>query len=274
MSFKSKLGFGASTFTYAMFLTMVPGQAADVSAPVDLCAVSGVNAKASGSGGWYESEPDDGARFQGDASLSLPLGCLLGLQFDGSFGDLAGDGAGGVAAHLFMRDPDQYLLGAYASYSGVDDVDIWRVGAEAHLYLNNVSLEVLAGFEDADVTGDDFFTATNLAFYPTENLRLSIGYEHFQEIDAAAAGFEWQVDGLGLPVSLFAHGAIGDDDYATVFGGVTLYFGGEEKSLIRRHREDDPDNAISKLLVKQGDAAPVSPPTSPPPPPPPPPPVP
>ena len=251
MSFKSKLGFGASTFTYAMFLTMVPGQAADISSPVDLCAVSGFNAKTSGSGGFFDSEANDGERVQGEASLALPLGCLLGLQLDAGFGDLGGDEAGGVAAHLFTRDPNQYLFGAYGSYSAIDNVDIWRVGAEAQLYLNNVSFEVLGGFEDADVTGSDFFTASNVAFYPTDNLRLSLGYEHFQEVDAATAGFEWQVDGLGLPVSLFANGAVGDNHFATAYAGITLYFGGEEKSLIRRHREDDPTNDVMKLLVKQ-----------------------
>jgi hypothetical protein len=260
MSFKSKLGFGASTFTYAMFLTLVPGQAADVSTPVDLCAVSGVNAKASGSGGFFDSDANDGERVQGEASLSLPLGCLLGLQLDAGFGDLGGDDAGGVAAHLFMRDPNQYLLGAYGSYSVIDGVDVWRVGAEAQLYLDNISFEALAGFENADVTSDDFFTASNVAFYPTDDLRLSLGYQHFQEVDAATAGFEWQVDGLGLPVSLFANGAVGDNHFATAYAGVTLYFGGEEKSLIRRHREDDPDNAVMELLVKKDKAAPLPPP--------------
>jgi hypothetical protein len=185
---------------------------------------------------------------------------------DAGFGDLGGDEAGGAAAHLFMRDPNQYLFGAYASYSAIDNVDVWRVGGEAEFYLNNVSLEVLAGFEDADITNGDFFTSSNLAFYPTDNLRLSVGYQHFQEVDAAAAGLEWQIDGLGLPVSLFANGAVGDNDFATAYAGITLYFGGEEKSLIRRHREDDPDNDVMKLLVKEDKAAAPSPPSPPSPP--------
>ena len=264
MSFKSKLMFGATTFTYGMFLTVMPGYAADISAPADLCAVSDFNGKASGSGGFYDSEANDGERVQGEASLSLPLGCLLGLQLDGAFGDLAGDDAGGVAAHLFTRDPNQYLFGAYASYSGIDNVDVWRVGAEAQLYLDNISFEMLGGFEDAHITGSDFFTASNVAFYPDDNLRLSVGYEHFQEIDAATAGFEWQIDGLGLPVSLFANGAVGDNHFATAYAGVTFYFGGQEKSLIRRHREDDPSNDIMKLLVKQNRAVAPSPPPGPP----------
>jgi len=33
---------------------------------------------------------------------------------------------------------------------------------------------------------------------------------------------------------------VGDNEFATVYGGIRFYFGGPEKSLIRRHREDDP----------------------------------
>ncbi len=271
MSFKTKLGFGASTFTYAIFLSLTPGQAADVAAPVDSCAISGFNAKTSASGGFYQSDASNGGRIQGDASLSMPLGCWLGLQMDAGFGDLAGDEAGGVAAHLFTRDPNQYLLGAYAGYSAVDSNEILRVGAEAQLYVNNLSFEVLAGYEEADDQGKGFFTASNIAFYPTDDLRLSVGYKHFLDVDAATAGLEWQVGGLGVPVSLFASGAVGDNDYASVFGGITFYFGGEEKSLIRRHREDDPSNEVMNLLVKSEKKSNVVSPPSPPPPSPPPP---
>ena len=35
-------------------------------------------------------------------------------------------------------------------------------------------------------------------------------------------------------------GRLGEDGYTSVMAGVSLYFGGEDKSLIRRHREDDP----------------------------------
>ena len=44
----------------------------------------------------------------------------------------------------------------------------------------------------------------------------------------------------GLPVSLTVEGQLGEDGYSSVLAGLSLYFGGEDKSLIRRHREDDP----------------------------------
>ena len=45
--------------------------AADVD-PGCIPAVSAVNGKIQGAGGYYEDEVSDGARFQGIASLSLP----------------------------------------------------------------------------------------------------------------------------------------------------------------------------------------------------------
>ena len=44
----------------------------------------------------------------------------------------------------------------------------------------------------------------------------------------------------GVPVSLKLDGRVGEEGFASVMAGVSLYFGGEDKSLIRRHREDDP----------------------------------
>lgn len=46
-----------------------------------------------------------------------------------------------------------------------------------------------------------------------------------------------------LPASVepwFAEGRISENDYEGIWCGVTFYIG-DDKSLIRRHREDDPD---------------------------------
>lgn len=39
-----------------------------------------------------------------------------------------------------------------------------------------------------------------------------------------------------------AEGRVGEDSYHGVWGGVRFYFGQKDKTLIRRHREDDPTN--------------------------------
>jgi hypothetical protein len=237
----------------------------DVIPPFDLCAVSGLNGKLEGAGGFIDNEADDGGRAHLLGSVSVPLNCAWGLQVDAGIGDLAGSTAGGLAAHLFTRDPTSHLLGAYAQWGAVGSDDVWRLGAEAEYYLGNISLEGLAGWEDTDSSGSDLFAALTLAYYPQDNLRLNVGYQRFFDTDAAAAGFEWLpvTSIIGSPVSFFAHAAVGDDDYATVFGGVRIYFGGPDKSLIRRHREDDPGaKGIFQLLNEnaQSSAAAIVPP--------------
>lgn len=222
--------------------------------PSTACAVSALNGKFEGAGGYFEdngSSPD--GRGHGALSLTMPLGCELGFQLDGAFGTLGGQEAGGVGVHLFTRDPARYLFGAFASYSAIDNFtltnDIFRVGGEGEFYLGQFSFEGLVGYEDADIGSDDWFGQFTAAFYATDNIRLSAGYRHFLSTDAGIASIEWQPDGLGLPVSLFVEGQVGSNDYASVFGGFRFHFGAGDKSLKRRHREDDPGNTLMNLLA-------------------------
>ena len=54
-----------------------------------------------------------------------------------------------------------------------------------------------------------------------------------------SAGAEYLLHVRGTAVSLFGEGRIGEDDYKAAFGGLRVYFGQRDKTLIRRHREDD-----------------------------------
>jgi len=257
---KKSLVFAVSTA--AMLAVSGAAQAADLDTAC-VQAVSGFNGKIEGAAGFIDQDisivngpvigSDDGARFHGAGSLSLPLGCLLGVQVDAAAGDLAGQTFVGGAAHVFMRDPSSYLVGVHGMYTNIDsalvpgDNDIWRVGPEVEFYLNNFSVEAWAGLESSDSNGEDFFATVDLAMYATEDLRLNVGFRRFLDMNAFAAGAEWQVSDT-MPVSLFVEGQVGENDYATVFGGVKFYFGGEQKSLIRRHREDDPKNRVPDLV--------------------------
>lgn len=217
-------------------------------------AVSGFNTKFSGEGGLYD---DEGAGFfQG--SLTTPLGHAFGFQADGVVGGIDGglddDTLGGGALHLFTRDPSSYLLGIYASYHTWDSIDIARVAAEGELYMGRTIVSGIAGWEDVDVPGrlnglqvitkddDHFFTELDLSYYPGDNLRLAIGYHYEDEASLGVAQFEYMPQWSSLPgASLFATGYFGEEDYARITGGLRVYFGSErDKSLIRRHREDDP----------------------------------
>ena len=240
-----------TSFTFAL-LVSVPVWAADV-AKTDLCAVSGVNGKLYGEGGLVDADGiDSDGKFQGVGSLSLPLGCQLGVQFDAGAGSFGAADAVGVGGHLFMRDPQSYLFGIHGTYEnwdfdGVSDsADVWHVGAEAEFYFDNLSLEAWAGLQDTSVTNADFFGRVTAAAYVTDDLRLAAGWRHSDDFNSGVINGEWQLS--SMPLSLTAEAEFGEDSYMAVTAGVKFYFGGSEKSLIDRHRQDDPVDGLFDFI--------------------------
>lgn len=238
MSYKTSLMGASSALVIALMNQASAVQAADVASD-PLCAVSGFNGKAEIIGGYSENDDEDGdALLSGLGSLSMPLGCDLGLQLDVGVVDELDNTTYGGAAHLFMRDPNSYLLGVTGGYFDSGDVNIWAVGPEAELYAGQFSVEAWAGFADIDSDGDAF-AIVDAAFYPTDDFRLSVGATIIGDQEFLRARMEYQFAG---PVSASLGAKIGENDYFAVSAGLSLYFGGSDKSLIRRHREDDPRN--------------------------------
>ena len=241
-------------------------------------AVSAPNGKAAIRGG---AQDGDGA-FYGDIAYTMPLGHSFGLQVDGVFGHFGktDDGVARGAAHLFWRDPGMGLLGLYGSATTVDSSEFYQIGVEAQAYLGRLSLEGKVGAEEADLDDGSFWIAT-AAYYFTDNLRGWVGARHtnFRDDNKIAPGdvgvrgpghigvigLEYQTKWVDdrRAVSLFGEGRVGEDDYDAVWAGVRIYFG-PNKTLIRRHREDDPVTDIPDLIE-------ITEPLPPPPPPPPPP---
>lgn len=253
--FAKVIGSAVATGTFGFGMMLTGALAADVD-PGCVPAVSALNGKIEGAGGYYEDDVGDGARFQGVASLSLPLGCLFGAQVDIGAGDLDGDGFFGAGGHLFMRDPSSYLLGIHGQYIDLNGEDIFRIGPEAELYLDNVTLSAMAGFEDVEsFDTDDVVAQVEAAYYVSDNFKLYAGYRHFLPIDAGAIGFEFQPE--TLPGSVFVDAMAGSDDYVSVMGGLRFYFGAEDKSLKARHREDDPGHFFNLLARVAEDCVPV-----------------
>lgn len=224
------------------------------SVPTLLPAVSGVNGKLALQGGSFDEEGFGVAT----GSISLPLGTSFGFQADGLAGVRDGDFVGGIAGHLFWRDPAFGLLGAYGSYVRRDDIDadISRLAIEGEYYWNQWSVEAIIGAEflDADnaIVADDtnFFDFVDVSYYATEDLKLSVGHRYTGERHAAALGVEYQLQQTVFDqgVSLFAEGRIGEEDYKGIWAGARIYLG-DNKSLIRRHREDDPRNRLTDDLI-------------------------
>jgi hypothetical protein len=255
-----------------------PGQVATVPAGVDrytpppgpLPAVSGLNFKLEGAGGVFNGT---GAGY-GAGALAVPLGQRFGLQFDAIAGVAGSNTFLGAGAHLFWRDPSIGLLGGYASASHTDGrpayatnnkagATVLKGGVTGELYLGQFSLEALVGIEGGDIkTG--FFDKADVAFYPTDDWRVSVGHRYDNRRNAAAFGTEFQVPlDIGTGMSLFAEARYGEDNYKAAFGGVKFYFGSGEKSLIRRHREDDPQIYLTEDFIALGKNHPNTGPTGP-----------
>ena len=230
------------TGTIAAGLYGSVSMAADIETATALPAVSAPNGKIEIGGGWADIDDlGDDEVFRGGAAFSFPVGDMFGIQADLTALDAYGETAIGGAAHFFTRDPNAYLLGAYGGYVDAGPANVWYVGPEAELYLDNISIEAVGGVMDiSNGGGTEFYAMGKVALYATENLRLSVGASTVANFESANAGLEWFMGDTGLPVSLTVDGQLGEDGYTSVMAGLSLYFGGEDKSLIRRHREDDP----------------------------------
>jgi hypothetical protein len=167
---------------------------------------------------------------------------------------------GGGGLHLFTRDPSSYLLGLYGSYHTWDSIEIWRAAVEFQVYVRQFSVEGLAGYESvngplastglAAVTSDDnhAFGLVDFAYYPIDDLKLYVGYHYEDATSLGSAGVEYLLRASGSPMSLFAKSDFGDSQLNRVTGGLKIYFGTNPgKSLIERHRTEDPGNYTPKF---------------------------
>ncbi len=213
--------------------------------PGSLPAVSALNGKVSVFGGSQDGSGKSGGVYGVAGSITAPIGFAYGLQVDG----LAGSGQGaafyGIGGHLFWRDPARGLIGLYSSYLNWDvsngtktGFDIGKFGVEGAAYLGRFSLEGLAAYQFGSASG--FTGRAVVAYYPIDNLRLDAGVRYVDGpgtmglVDA-----EWRPhDSSGL--TLFASGAFGSNSFSQILGGARYYFGDSGKSLIDRHRQDDP----------------------------------
>ena len=245
------------TVTFAATLLASTAWSADIGKG-DLPAVSAINGKIEFSAGWADIDPiDPTAVFQGGASLSIPVGDRFGLQADIAALSEFGDTYRGAALHAFTRNPDSYLLGLAGGFGAANAATFQFIGPEAEFYADRVSIEAWAGFMNLDLAGvqsSQFFGFGDVAYYPDDNLRLSVGASTVAGFKSGHINGEWQFSDSGLPLSLTAEGRVGDAGYVTASLGLKLYFGAEDKTLIRRHREDDPRNRSLDISQAAGSA--------------------
>jgi hypothetical protein len=208
-------------------------------------AVSAINGKFSLEGGAIGGGgTSSSATGTAQGSITTPLGSSFGLQVDGVASLADNSFLGGGAAHLFWRDPQVGLVGPIVALAGDRGATIGWYGGEGELYAGAFTLGALAGYQSASspfnlVQSGGFYQGT-LTAYPTADLALTVGGGQVAGIVAGLARVEFQPAFIDRhDVSFFVDSSVGEDGFYRVTGGVRFYFG-PEKSLIRRHREDDP----------------------------------
>jgi hypothetical protein len=232
--------------------------------PQPLPAVDGINGKIAGFGGGA----DKSNGFYGTSgSLSIPLAQQWGAQIDGGIGSLDGSGWSHGAGHVFWRDPAIGLVGAYGSYShwnGMDTLtfghisaNTGRYSAEGEYYLSRWTLSGLVGVETVSINSgalpffipNRFFDSVSASYYVTDNFELSIGHLYTLGCHGLSLGGEYGFAlGGGRMASLFAAALFAEGGNNAVLGGLRFYFGQHDKTLIDRHRQDDPYDLGTTLL--------------------------
>ena len=235
----------------------IASEPASVAEPVDADrpAVDGVNAKFSVGHSLGGAEI-----YWGGGSVAVPLSHRFGFQLDGvaaeadagMFGDLSIYGA---AVHLFWRDPSRALVGFYGSTIHIAEfggLDLHVAALESEHYWDRVTLESLVGLSYGDIVDPELYSMSTLAYYPTDNLRLHARHTYVYGSNNFTLGGEWALNtNSATTASLFANGTASDGGETTAMAGLRLYLGQREKSLIRRHREDDPPGETVILLMNE-----------------------
>ena len=234
-------------------------------------AVDGLNWKADVLGGSIGHQSIGGVR----GVVAMPVGNQFGLQFDVQAGALGGYAFGNVVGRYFWRDPASKLFGIHVSqtaWNRFGGVYATHISPEFEFYWGRWTFRGLTGIEfgnsgsrsDTITTaapgggggggvlttvstfteGYDvktrFFDQIDLKYYFTDNWMGYVGHRYLGGKHALALGTEYALGMRGGKLAtIFAEGRAGQGAFEGLWGGLRVYLG-KDKSLIRRHREDDP----------------------------------
>lgn len=213
-------------------------------APGNLPAVDGYNGKIAGVGG----AKDGNATGFADLNLTIPVGHRYGVQFDAGLGSHDGHFVHVTGAHLFWRDPSHGLAGIEIVHgrSAGPNFSLLRIGLEGEYYYRNWTFQLRGGFQTLDIERGGYVDAF-VSWYPDPNLRIRAGGQlaHGARSNRFIGSAEYLFATSGTTgFSAFLDGSVGQDGFTNFFVGLRLHLGRKAKTLIRRHREDDPEGLV------------------------------
>ena len=197
-------------------------------------------------------------------TISVPLSHSFGAQFDVGSGVYGNRVMGDASAHVFWRDPDKGLVGAYGSgqyLSGQIGSGVWRGAGEFESYIGSFTGRALIGIQGQsqysagvntqqysfyDVQSifyspNRFFDHLELTYYPIQDLALSVGHIYSFGMNGVTSSAEYllpQFSGKDAAPAVYVETNYAWNNAASLVGGLRVYFGNKPNSLIRRQRED------------------------------------
>ena len=191
-------------------------------------------------------------------TITIPVGERFGVQADVSLSTASGF-TGSTALHVFTRDPASYLIGGTLGAVRTPGATVLAAGPEAELYLDRWTLEAWAGVAlnmptaPAGPSHVGAFGMGGVAYYPTDDWKLSLDVSSLDGYNAIEFGSEYLLRNFELPVAVTGTAHLGQDGAARFMLGLRGYFGPDpDKSLLRRHREDDPSDRAVGLMTAVG----------------------
>ena len=208
-------------------------------------AVSEVNGKVSVESGVTGAFGRSSAVGTLQGAITAPIGHSFGVELDGFASTSRNVFSGGGLVQFFWRDPELGMAGPFAGLAGSSGARLALLGGMGELFGRNVTLQGFGGYVDV-ASGSALPGAYGalyggrLTLYPDPNLAISIGGASAIGRASGSAQVEYLPDLTPRRnLSFFVSAGAGDNQSYRVTGGIRLYFG-PTKSLIRRHREDDP----------------------------------
>lgn len=239
--------------TTAVLVCAAPAKSQDA-----LPAVDGLSGKLRLSGATADGDNSAGV----EGAITFPLAHRFGMQLDLGAGRLETPYDGytayqGAGAHVFWRDPSKGMIGietSYAHLNAYDGVHTYSAGVEAERYWDRFTLAGVMGVtggSDTTVSHSqdrfrydiktEFVAGSRLTWYPYDNVALSASGAVAGDEVGAGLGAEFALaSSHSYQPSLFVRAVMSEGGDVYALAGVNIYFGQRSKSLIRRHREDDP----------------------------------
>jgi hypothetical protein len=172
--------------------------------------------------------------------ITLPIGEKFGVQVELGGGNNEYFGTG---LQLFWRNPDDGLVGVFASHENEFGLDLDRFGVMGEVYIGQITVSSKVGLQSGDVA-DDVFGSLEVAYYASDALKLRVLGDFTAEVSTVTAGIEWRPAlELAPNLSVFADLSQSDRDQSAVMVGMSLHFG-DSTSLMDRDRAEDPSYII------------------------------